>query len=170
MGDLVRDLLAYARSLEADGTITPVNCTNCLEAALLNLSQPIEQSGARIEISELPAVLAFPAHITQLFQNLISNAVKYRHPDRVPEVQVSSQTNEAGECVIRVRDNGIGIAPEYHDRIFRVFTRLHGQNIAGTGIGLALCKRIAQHYGGRIWVESEAGAGAVFSFTLPTLQ
>src|SRR2546422_437135 len=113
----------------------------------------------------LPTVRGDPSQLTQLFQNLIGNAVKFRGPDRA-EVQISA-VRRGGEWLFLVRDNGIGIAPEYRERIFVIFQRLHGRNeYPGTGIGLAICKRIVTRHGGRIWVESQPGRGPAVCFTL----
>jgi signal transduction histidine kinase len=102
----------------------------------------------------------------QLFQNLISNALKYCEKERRPEIDVSAERRD-DSWVFSVKDNGIGIAPEYHDQIFGVFKRLHGRDVPGTGIGLAICKRIMDHYGGRLWLESEVGQGSTFYFSFP---
>jgi len=101
----------------------------------------------------------------QIFQNLLANALKYRHPERAPTVYVSAVTR-GGEVRFSVRDNGMGIASEHYNRIFDVFQRLHGEDYAGLGIGLAICKRLVERYGGRIWLDSEPGAGSTFYFTL----
>jgi signal transduction histidine kinase len=102
----------------------------------------------------------------QLFQNLISNGLKYRAKERPPQIDISAEQYNDG-WVFSVKDNGIGIAPEYHERIFGVFKRLHGRDVPGTGIGLAICKRIVDHYGGRLWLESEVGQGSTFFFSFP---
>ena len=103
----------------------------------------------------------------QLFQNLISNAIKYRAEDRLPEIAVGSYTGRDGTCVFSVRDNGIGIEPQYAESVFSVFKRLHGRDYSGTGIGLAICKAAVERLGGRIWVESVIGQGSTFCFSLP---
>src|SRR6185437_15637666 len=104
-------------------------------------------------------------HLLQIFQNLISNALKYRSGER-PSVQIGA-TYEGGKCIFSIRDNGIGVSPQFHQRIFGVFKRLGEREAPGSGIGLALCKRIVEHYGGRIWVDSEVNQGATFFFTAP---
>jgi len=132
---------------------------------VMNLNRAIKESGAEVTHDPLPAIAGNQQEMVQLMQNLASNAIKYRGPD-APRVHVSAE--EAGvEIRFAVRDNGIGIEPAYHDQIFGVFKRLHGKEVPGTGIGLALSKRIVEKHGGRIWVESEAGNGATFYFTLP---
>jgi chemotaxis family two-component system sensor kinase Cph1 len=116
----------------------------------------------------LPEVMADEVQLGQLFQNLIGNALKF-HDGTEPRIHVAAEAKD-GEWVFLVKDNGIGINPEYHDRIFVIFQRLHGrEQYRGTGMGLAICKKIVEQYGGRIWVESEAGKGATFYFTLPTV-
>jgi light-regulated signal transduction histidine kinase (bacteriophytochrome) len=120
-----------------------------------------------VTFDPLPTVKADPTQLVQLFQNLIGNALKFRKKEEPPRVHVSAR-REGEEWVVSVRDNGIGIKPEYHEKIFVIFQRLHTrQKHPGTGIGLALCKRIVERHGGRVWVESEEGKGATFSFTIP---
>lgn len=169
METLVHDLLVFAQSIEASAI--PQNVSTdarfALDEVLASISAAIAQAGARIHISPgLPVVAVQQGHLRQLFQNLIANAIKYRSPGRDPEVRVTSEEHD-GEAIFCIADNGIGIKPDYHDQIFGVFKRLHGPQIQGNGIGLALCKRIVQQYGGRIWVESDVDAGARFYFTLP---
>jgi light-regulated signal transduction histidine kinase (bacteriophytochrome) len=130
----------------------------------MNLNKAIQESGATITHDALPVVVANQQEMIQLAQNLLSNAIKYRS-DASPRVHVSAEPHD-GEVLFSVRDNGIGIAPQYHEQIFGVFKRLHGKSVPGTGIGLALVKRIVEKHGGRIWVESEEGKGATFRFTL----
>jgi chemotaxis family two-component system sensor kinase Cph1 len=113
----------------------------------------------------LPQANGSPAHFFQLFQNLIGNGIKYRGETQ-PRIHITAQ-RRGSEWEIAVADNGIGIAPEYHQKIFGVFKRLHGKSIPGTGIGLAICQRVVERHGGRIWVESQQNAGATFRFTLP---
>jgi signal transduction histidine kinase len=110
-------------------------------------------------------MVADHVQLVQLFQNLISNAIKYRLPERPPQIHISAE--QTGQhCLVSVRDNGIGIDPNHAKRIFGVFKRLHGEDIPGTGIGLAICKRIVEKHGGNIWVESKPGEGSTFRFTL----
>ena len=128
---------------------------------------PLDESNATLTVDELPRVRAHEAHMVSLFQNLIANSIKYRS-DAPPQIHLT--VNEVdGMHRFAVSDNGIGIQPEYHGKIFMAFKRLHGNNIPGSGIGLAICKRVVERYGGRIWVESEAGKGSTFLFTLPKL-
>jgi light-regulated signal transduction histidine kinase (bacteriophytochrome) len=121
-------------------------------------------SNATVGSDRLPTVSGRDAHFVQLFQNLIENAIKYR-ADQPPVVRISV-SEEPGGWRFRVADNGIGVDPAYHRQIFGVFKRLHGNTIPGTGIGLAICQRVVERYGGRIWVESEVNQGATFCFTI----
>ncbi len=169
MHTLIRDLLRFAQAGQDEG---PVDNTVDVEAALAwavgNLRQAQEESGASILHDPLPEVRGNYVQIAQLFQNLIGNAIKYRRPGEPTVVRVSAAKAGHGRWQFTVADNGIGIAPEYHARIFAPFTRLHGREIPGSGIGLATCQRIVERHGGRIWVESEGeGHGAAFCFTLP---
>ncbi|MBX9600134.1 MAG: PAS domain S-box protein [Bryobacteraceae bacterium] len=165
MHTLVRDLLNYSSVVGDGDTLSMVDTAAALETARQNLKQVIEDSRAEIIARNLPVIRVHEAHLVQLLQNLVGNAIKYRGPE-LPRIEVSAEAGR-GEWIFSVKDNGIGIAPEFHERIFGVFKRLHGRDIPGTGIGLALCARIVSHYGGRIWVESSPGLGATFRFTLP---
>jgi PAS domain S-box-containing protein len=166
MQNLVRDLLAYTRVVDdIEIPDAPVPTNEILQQVLFDLKAAIAESGAEVSSKVLPNVPVQPVHLRQLFQNLISNALKYRGSEQ-PRVFISAQKSIGG-WTFSVQDNGIGIAQRYHDQIFDVFKRLHGRQYEGTGIGLALCKRIVEHYQGRIWVTSEPGAGSRFSFTLP---
>lgn len=166
---LIRDLLAYtlAASEPAPETVPLTEPDKVLDRVLLNLQAAIAESGAVVERKPVPAVRASEVHVMQLFQNLIGNAIKYRQQGRQPEVTISG-TEEAGFVTLSVADNGIGIPPAYREQVFGLFKRLHTtEQYAGTGIGLAICQRLVQRYGGRIWVESNEGEGSVFRFTLP---
>jgi light-regulated signal transduction histidine kinase (bacteriophytochrome) len=166
MQALINDLLEYARAGEdQDKQPERVNAEEVLEAVLLNLQPRIEEAGAVVTRDRLPAVLAYRTGLTQVLQNLIGNALKYRS-DRPPKVHVGV-SERAGEAVFSISDNGIGIDPKYKDQVFGIFKRLHGSEFEGTGIGLAMCKKIVERSGGRIWVESQAGAGSTFFFTVP---
>ena len=168
MQRLLADLQAYiqiaARGKELDER---VDLNNVLETAARNLNAAIKDSGAAVSSDSLPVVWGQPVHFVQLFQNLISNAIKYRSPSP-PRVQVSAERLN-GEWRFAVADNGMGIDTEYHQAIFGVFKRLHGREIPGTGIGLAICQRVVERYGGRIWVKSQPQDGATFYFTLPAI-
>jgi signal transduction histidine kinase len=164
---LLEDLLAYAHAGNVDvNTVAPVvESGSALDAALLNLHRAIEVSGAEIARGELPAVAMHETHLVQIFQNLIANAIKYRGTNK-PLIRVSCR-REGRIWRFSVADNGIGIAQEYHEQIFGLFKRLHGKEYPGTGIGLAICAKIVERYGGRIWVESAPGRGATFHFEVP---
>jgi signal transduction histidine kinase len=171
MEQLIQDLLTYSRVSAPDKQFQPVDCQAAFTLALINLKTAIEESGAIVTCSALPVVLGDHTQLAQLFQNLIGNAVKYRSATP-PTVHVSatrpSMPDDSEEWLFSVRDNGIGIDPQYADRIFVIFQRLHGrEQYPGTGVGLAICKKIVERHGGRIWVESQLGQGATFYFTLP---
>ena len=169
MRQLINGLLAYSRVDSRAGPFGPVDCELLLIEAILSLRAQIEENGAEVTHDPLPTVMGDGLQLRQVFQNLISNAIKYRG-DAPPRVHVTARM--AGrEWVFTVRDNGIGLDPQFADRIFVIFQRLHGRaEYPGTGIGLALCKRIIERHGGRIWVESRPGAGATFAFTLPAAE
>jgi two-component system CheB/CheR fusion protein len=164
---LLKALLAYweVNGREHDDSSASVDCGAVLAKALLNLEAAIAESGATVTSDPLPVVMAEEVIMTQLFQNLISNSIKYKG-EEAPKIHVSAERS-AGGWLFAVRDNGMGIDPHDAERVFGMFRRLHGNEIPGTGIGLALCKKIVERKGGRIWVESEPGAGATFKFTIP---
>ena len=163
---LLEDLLAYAQASNFESEVdAPVSLEAALATALENLRAEIEQTGAEVTAGPLPLLLAREAHLVQLFQNLVGNALKYRSDDP-PKVRISAERNHQ-EWRVQVGDNGIGIAPQYRDEIFKPFKRLHGQEYPGSGIGLAACQKIIAGYGGRIWVDSAPGKGSVFFFTFP---
>jgi PAS domain S-box-containing protein len=165
---LLRDLLVFIQSVNiVQGELPLVDTSQVLEKAIANLKSGIFESGAKIMHSELPKVRVQQIHLIQLFQNLIGNAVKYRGEDQLV-VEIGARRNGAA-YEIYVKDNGIGIAPEYQTQIFGLFKRLHNrENYPGTGIGLAICQKIVERYGGRIWVESPGNSGSTFYFTLPS--
>ncbi len=167
METLIRDLRAYMTvPRQVDPQLYSTNAEIALGRALANLSALIEENQAKVHHGPLPSVGIGEVHLEQLFQNLIGNAIKYRRSD-VPQVQVSASEQE-GFWRFAVQDNGIGIDPEYAQQIFGIFKRLHpNDEYEGTGIGLAICQKITERYGGRIWVESTAGEGATFFFTIP---
>jgi light-regulated signal transduction histidine kinase (bacteriophytochrome) len=142
------------------------DANEALQAVLADLAAAIAQSGATIDSGPLPSLRVHGTHLQQIFQNLIGNAIKHRSPDRVPSITVRAEL-ENGQWILAVSDNGIGIAPEYKETISVIFKRLHGSDkYSGAGIGLAICKRIVERYRGRIWVESEPGAGSTFCWIL----
>ncbi|HYL34876.1 MAG TPA: ATP-binding protein [Bryobacteraceae bacterium] len=166
MEQLLGDLLNYSRQLGLpDEPVTTVESELALEGALSSLDASIQESGAQITHDPLPQVLFEFERLTQLFRQLISNSIKFRG-DQPPRIHVSA-SDSTGQVVFAVRDNGLGIDPQYHEQIFGPFKRLHGREYSGTGLGLAICRRIVERHGGRIWVESESGNGATFRFCLP---
>jgi PAS domain S-box-containing protein len=166
MQRLISDLLTYSRVGRQGKPFAPTDCGHVLSETLANLRVALEESGGEVTSDSLPTVLADELELTQLLQNLIGNALKFRG-DKAVRIHVGAQPQD-GEWLLSVRDNGIGIDPKYGERIFQIFQRLHGRSkYPGTGIGLAICKKIVERHGGRIWVESEAGRGSTFWFTLP---
>jgi signal transduction histidine kinase len=166
MQRLINDLLAYSRVGTGALSVELTDCNTALAEARINLKLAIEDAHALLTQDELPTVMANSRQLTQLFQNLIGNALKF-HRESLPSVHISAKKN-VGEWIFSVRDNGIGIDPHYKERIFGIFQRLHGRDeYPGTGIGLAICKKIVERHGGRIWVESEPGKGSVFYFAIP---
>jgi two-component system, chemotaxis family, CheB/CheR fusion protein len=166
MQRLVTDLLAYAGVGAHESSLAPTALEKVLQAAMANLKTTIEESAATITHDPLPTVMAETTQFTQLLQNLISNAIKFRRQEP-PRIHISARRVD-DQWQFSVRDNGIGIEPQYFERIFVVFQRLHArESYEGTGIGLAICKRIVERHGGRIWVESEPDRGSTFFFTLP---
>jgi light-regulated signal transduction histidine kinase (bacteriophytochrome) len=164
---LIRSLLNYSRASETKRATVPTDCTACLSQALANLRTAIKESGATITADPLPTVMAVPAQMVQVFQNLVGNAIKFRGSAPL-KIQVGFHSG-ASEHQFWVRDNGSGIELPHFDRIFQIFQRVEKSGgPEGTGIGLATCKKIVERYGGRIWVESEPGKGSMFRFTLPS--
>jgi PAS domain S-box-containing protein len=164
---LVRDLLAYTQSAKFDKPEEPVDSTAAFQAALANLAGTIGETGAIVDSDPLPFVPIHSTQLQQLFQNLIGNAIKYHRPGVTPVVHTTASV-ENGWHHFSVSDNGIGIEPEYTEKIFGLFKRLHtNDGYSGTGIGLAICQRIVERHGGRIWVESRPGEGSTFHFTVP---
>jgi signal transduction histidine kinase len=166
MQAMIQDLLAFSRAGRSENHVHPVDSNELVEQALKNLAAAITESGATIEFQGLPMIAANAIQVTQLFQNLIGNAIKFRGKD-APAVHVSAESQGA-QWVFSVTDNGIGIAPEHVEVIFAIFQRLHTRDeYSGNGIGLSICKKIVERHGGRIWVESAEGKGSTFKFTLP---
>ncbi len=165
--ELIAGLLRYATATNAEaGAESRVDLRASLDAALANLAEDLRAAGAEVAVDPLPAVPGYPHQLLQVFQNLIGNALKYRRPEVPPRIRVSS-AERRDHWLIRVDDNGMGIPSDQHEAIFQPLKRLHGAEIAGTGIGLPTCRRIVEHHGGRIWVESQPGRGSTFLFTLP---
>ena len=189
---LLNDILSYSRVTTCAEPSAPTDCSAILDRVLDNLKITIEENGAVVTCDPLPTLMADAAQLTQVFQHLITNAIQFRS-DRPPQLHVSAEHlpsppvgepapsgpvpsavkgaeggQDGGEWLFSVRDNGIGIDPRYFERIFGIFQRLHAQDkYSGTGIGLAICKKIVERHGGRIWVESEPGEGSTFCFTIP---
>ncbi len=166
MQSLISDLLAYSRVSTYGRPMGPTESARAVEQALAKLWRELEQNEARVTADDLPTVVGDPVQLEQLFTHLLSNAIKYRRPEP-PRVHIAAQPR-GGEWLFRVQDNGIGIEPQYFDRIFVIFQRLHSSaEYPGTGVGLAICRRIVERHGGRMWVESTLGSGSSFLFTLP---
>lgn len=167
MQTLIDDLLTFSRVGRNEDAPGPVDCEEALHEALRNLSSTIATSRAEISSDPIPPVRAEMSQMIMLFQNLVGNAIKFRKPGKIARIHIGA-IDDGGQTHFTVGDQGIGIAPEHQDRIFGVFQRLHtAREYPGTGIGLAICKRIVERNGGRIWVESSPGQGTVFHFTLP---
>lgn len=167
MQGLIQDLLAYSRSGTDGKVLHKRSSENALNNALKNLSGIIEESGAVVTHDALPVITTDDTQLAQVFQNLVGNAIKY-HGTEVPTVHISAARKGLDEWTFSVRDNGLGIEAQYFERIFILFQRLHGRTeFKGTGIGLAICKKIVEGLSGRIWVESQVGKGSTFYFTLP---
>jgi PAS domain S-box-containing protein len=169
MQNLINDLLAFSRVGTRGRPMGLSSCEKVLEEALINLQVAVEESQAIITHDSLPTVFCDQPQLVQLFQNLLANSIKFRGQQR-PQIHISAKP-EPNEWLFSVSDNGIGLDPKFGERIFEIFQRLHSRTAyPGTGIGLAICKRIVQRHGGRIWVESQSGQGATFYFTLPTKE
>jgi len=168
MQRLIEDLLAFSRVGTRGQALEPTDANGALDRALESLKLAIDETGATITRDGLPTVTADAGQLEHLFLNLLTNALKFRGPSP-PEIRIAAERHDR-EWVFHVHDNGIGIDPQYFERIFIIFQRLHGKNeYPGTGIGLAICKKIVERHGGRIWVESQPGRGATFSFALPAV-
>ncbi len=166
MDVLLAGLLTYSHQFRnAEQVLSPVDAEAALQGVLLKLEKTIRESGADITHDPLPTVLLDFNQLSQLFQQLIANAITF-HGTELPRIHVSAAEQE-DSFVFAVSDQGIGVDPRYHEQIFGVFKRLHGREYPGIGVGLAICKRIVEQRGGRIWIESETGKGATFRFTLP---
>jgi signal transduction histidine kinase len=165
MQALIDDLLEYSRVGRSQKPFKPSNCNQVVEQALANLQAVIRDTQAVVSYSELPVVTGDISQLVQLFQNLVGNAIKYRKD--VPPAVCISACKQQDSWLFSVSDNGIGIAAQHQERIFQIFQRLHTQKeYSGTGIGLAICQKIVERHGGRIWVESESGQGSTFHFTI----
>lgn len=166
MQSMIKDLLTYSRVGRTNEPLAELDCGAALNTAMLNLSQSIQESKAQIQAGTLPMVRANPWQLVQVLQNLVGNAIKFNRTEH-PRVEIASLRREK-EWVISVSDNGIGIDPAYHEKIFHIFHRLNRrEEYTGTGVGLTIARKIVEQHGGRIWVESALGQGATFFFTLP---
>ena len=170
MHKLIQGLLDYSRVDTRAGAIVPLDIGEAVDAALANLTISVRERNAHVTVGPMPVVPGDKPQLTSLFQNLLSNSIKYCPPERTPEIWIGARADE-GEWIFSVRDNGIGIDPKYYDRIFQIFQRLHSRDkFPGTGIGLAVCKKVVDRHGGRIWVESEPDRETTFFFTLPAAR
>jgi signal transduction histidine kinase len=167
MHTMIDDLLLYSRTGTVDLRPERVATGDVVAAALRDLAPRLEETGAQVQVEELPAVQADPPQLQRVFQNLLSNAIKYTAPDVEPRVLVTGRQID-GDCELAVADNGIGIDPRNAERVFEMFARVHGgAEYRGTGLGLAICRRIVERHGGRLWVEANPSGGSVFRLTLP---
>ncbi|MEW6219846.1 MAG: ATP-binding protein [Thermodesulfobacteriota bacterium] len=167
MGQLIRDLLVFSRVRRDNREPSQVDLSQVLSAVLANCQALVQDTGARVTGEPLPVVQGDATQLAQLMQNLVTNAIKFRRPDTSPRVHIAAQ-RQPDSWLLKVEDNGIGIAPEHREQIFQIFARLHSrQHYAGTGIGLAVCQRVVECHGGRIWVEDSPAGGSTFLFTLP---
>ena len=166
MQTLVKDLLAFSRLGRLGMHFQLTDCAVIVDLAVKNLHTAIEESGAHVECNDLPAVLADASLLGHVFQNVIGNAIKFRGTEPLVVRVTAEKTKQ--ETIVSIADNGIGIAPQYCELIFEIFKRLHTRaEYPGSGIGLAICKKVVEQHGGRIWVESEPGHGCTFRFSLP---
>ena len=168
MRSFIDDLLRYSQATNSGADLRTFDMEALVAQVVLSLDAVIQAAGARVTHAPLPAILV-DARVEHVLQNLIGNSIKYSRPDVSPEIHIAA-SEQQGAWVFSVRDNGIGIQPEYKERIFQLFRRLHGRDVPGHGIGLALCQKIVEANGGTMWVESEPGAGSTFYFTLPQQQ
>lgn len=166
MQRLINDLLSYSLVGAQQKKVKPTDCHSVLGQVIAGLSDEIEQNNVIITNDDLPTVMADASQIQELFKNLVGNAIKFRSED-APRVHISAK-QDRNKWLFSVQDNGLGIDPKYKDKIFMIFQRLHSkEEYPGTGIGLAICKRIVERHGGKIWFDSNAGKGSTFYFTLP---
>ena len=167
MRGLIEDLLAYSRVGTSELILSTVDCHKVVQEVISNLPTLIEESEADIIYQDLPCITADRTQVVQLFQNLLINAIKFRSPDTPPKIVIQTEPIADRGWLFSVTDNGIGISPEYFDRIFKIFRRLHTHSeFVGTGVGLALCRKIVERHSGKIWVESKLGEGSTFFFTM----
>lgn len=169
MQAMIQDLLSFSRAGRTENGFHEMDLNLAVKLALENLQPAIKESGAVVKYGGLPMIKAHRTQIVQLFQNLIGNAIKFRD-ERAPVIEFGAEEKD-GQWIFSVRDNGIGIAAEHVEIVFAIFQRLHTRSeYPGNGIGLAICKKIVERHGGKIWVESEEGKGSTFRFTLPLVK
>jgi light-regulated signal transduction histidine kinase (bacteriophytochrome) len=169
MQTLIQDLLRFSRAGRGEPNLQNADCSKVVEQALAHLFAAIRESGALVECTSLPRLVADGSQLVQVFQNLIGNAIKF-HGEQKPVVRITAE-RQGNDWMFTVADNGIGMAPEHIPDIFVIFKRLHTRTeYAGNGIGLSICKKIVERHGGKIWVESTPGKGSEFKFTLPALR
>jgi signal transduction histidine kinase len=168
MDNLIQDILAFSKLSTHDRHAVPVDLNKVVETVLDRLAKTIEDTSTKIEVEKLPVVMGEDVLLTQLYQNLVSNAIKYRSPSEAPVLKIGVVTHSNNVQHFYVKDNGIGIAPKYFDSIFKIFQRLHSteNDFEGNGVGLAMCKKIVEMHSGKIWVDSAEGNGSTFSFTI----
>jgi PAS domain S-box-containing protein len=167
MQSMITDLLSYSRVTTQGKPFEPTDMNAVVDRVTVNLQLAIEEFGALVTRDDLPTVMADSAQMIQLLQHLVGNAIKFRRSEVRPEIHISA-ARQGKDWVFAVSDNGMGIEPKDYDRVFQIFQKLHGRGeYPGNGIGLAICRKIVERHGGRIWVESELGRGSTFSFTLP---
>jgi PAS domain S-box-containing protein len=166
METLLGDLLSFSKAKDPSLILRRTDLRQPLQLATTKLRSSIEESHATVTYGELPSLPIDMSRVTQLFENLLGNAIKYGKPNQPPQIEVSCGCFSE-ECTVSVQDNGIGFEDNYAEQIFGLFKRLHGRDVPGTGIGLAVCRKIVESHGGRIWAESTPGVGSKFSFTIP---
>jgi light-regulated signal transduction histidine kinase (bacteriophytochrome) len=167
MERLIRDLLTYSRSVQKDELpVGKADLAAALTEAISVLKNRIEENAAVVTADSLPVLRGDTAQIAHVFQNLLSNSLKYRKTESVPKIHISATLNSE-QCIVCIQDNGIGFEQQYAQRIFGLFKRLHKDEYPGTGLGLAICQRIVERYGGRMWAEGKPEQGAKFYFSLP---
>ena len=170
MDHQIQDILAFSKIGRKNENRTEIDIGRLFEVAVADHTMAIAEAGATVSIGDdLPVVVGIESELARVCGNLISNAVKYRSAERRLDIRIEGRI-ERDQAVFSVTDNGIGIDPQFHDRIFRMFQRLHADELdfEGTGIGLAICRKVIEHHGGRLWLDSAAGQGCKFVFTLPT--
>ncbi|MBI4860869.1 MAG: GHKL domain-containing protein [Candidatus Riflebacteria bacterium] len=172
MSSLITALLEYSRVGRQDRPLSPVRLADALADAIKNLSITIEETRSAIAVDELPTVAGDRPQLSMVFQNVIGNAIKFCRPGVRPEIRVASRRDDESDgWIVSIADNGIGIPGDQLERVFLIFQRLHTRDeYPGTGIGLALCRKIVERHGGKIWVESVRGQGSTFRFTVPTVR